>query len=154
MTRVHHSNRGPKEIHKENVILLWPFFMLFSIANPSMFICPIKMTGAIIYCTLYCIKYVTDITVHLYINILFNMLYMCIQQTQTVQCRQTRCIYVCKISGTYQQFLIDIAYYMQFINAILSPCNRWDNIRNKRLKTEVPVTKGAINGSPFNKSEE
>lgn len=27
------------------------------------------MTGAIIYCTLYCIKYVTDITVHLYINI-------------------------------------------------------------------------------------
>jgi len=33
--------------------------------------------------------------------------------------------------------LIDIAYYMQFINAILSPCNRWDNIENKRLKTEA-----------------
>lgn len=69
------------------------------------------------------------------------MLYMCIQQTQTVQCRQTRCIYVCKISGTYQQFLIDIAYYMQFISAILSPCNRWDNVQKKRLKTEARVTK-------------
>lgn len=22
--------------------------------------------------------------------------------------------------------MIDIAYYMQFFNAILSPCNRWD----------------------------
>lgn len=33
--------------------------------------------------------------------------------------------------------MIDIAYYMQFINAILSPCNRWDNVQKKRLKTEA-----------------
>lgn len=33
--------------------------------------------------------------------------------------------------------MIDIAYYMQFIDAILSPCNRWDNVQKKRLKTEA-----------------
>lgn len=64
---------------------------------------------------------------YLYINILFNMLYLCIQQTQTVQCRQTLCIYVCKISRTYQQSMIHIAYDMQFIYATLFPCNRWSN---------------------------
>lgn len=53
-----------------------------------------KRLSAVIYCTEYCIKVLSDVTVHLYINILFNMLYLCIQQTQTVQCRQTLCIYV------------------------------------------------------------
>lgn len=72
-----------KSQRKFNVNSTLAFFML-KLANPSVFFVPSKMTGAIIYCTLYCIKYVTDVTVHLYINILFNMLYMCIQQTQTV----------------------------------------------------------------------
>lgn len=74
------------------------------------------------------------ISVHLYINILFNMLYLCIQQTQTVQCRQTLCIYVCKISRTYQQSMIHIAYDMQFLYATLFPCNRWINCQLKPLK--------------------
>lgn len=38
-----------------------------------------------------------------------------------------------ELAGTYQQFFsIDIAYYMQIIDAILSPCNRWDNIQKGR----------------------
>lgn len=37
--------------------------------------------------------------------------------------------------------MIDIAYYMQFINAILSPCNRWYNVQIKKLKTKARVTK-------------
>lgn len=86
-----------------------------------------KRLSTVIYCTKYCIKVLSDITVHLYINILFNMLYLCIQQTQTVQCRQTLCIYVCKISSTYQHFLIHIAYNMHLLNAILFPCKRWSN---------------------------
>jgi hypothetical protein len=91
------------------------FFMLILVlAKPFPFLmCGFKMTGAIIYCTLYCIKYVTDITVHLYINIVFIMLYMCIQQTQTVQCRQTHCIYVCKISSTYQHCLLHAVHHFR-----------------------------------------
>lgn len=46
-----------------------------------------------------------------------------------------------KFSGTYQQFSIDIAYYMQFIDAILSPCNRWETEINKNeiksLESEI-----------------
>lgn len=84
------------------------------------------MTRAIIYCTLYCIKSVTDITVRIYINNFIQYVVSVYnKQTQTVQCRQTLCIYVCKVSSTYQQFLIHMTYYMQFFNAILFPCNRW-----------------------------
>lgn len=79
------------------------------------------MTGAIIYCTLYCIKYVTDITVRLYVNIYSISCMYGYNQTQTVQCRQTCCIYVCKISGTYQQFLIHIDYYMHISSKPSSP---------------------------------
>lgn len=36
--------------------------------------------------------------------------------------------------------MIDIAYYMQFIDAILSPCNRWDeNQRLKNRSNRVPT---------------
>lgn len=59
-----------------------------------------QMTGAIIYCTLYCIKYVTDITVHLYINILTCCI--CVYNKHKLySVDKLGCIYVCKISGTY-----------------------------------------------------
>lgn len=73
-----------KSQRKFNVNSTLAFFML-KLANPLCFLCPRKMTGAIIYCTLYCIKYVTDFTVYLYINIFYSICcIMCIQQTQTV----------------------------------------------------------------------
>lgn len=42
---------------------------------------------------------------------------------------------------------------MQFINAILSPCNRWDNVQNKRLKTEATKKLSLLEYS-YNTSEE
>ena len=112
-SRLEKSEKSQRKFHVS--ILLWPFFhAYFSTSQTLPFLmCRFKMTGAIIYCTLYCIKYVTDVTVHLYINILFIMLYMCIQQTQTVQCRQTHCIYVCKISSTYQHCLLHAVHHFR-----------------------------------------
>lgn len=69
---------------KLNVNSTLAFFML-KLANLSVFFVPSEMTGAIIYCTLYCIKYVTDVTVHLYINIF-------IQYVVYVYTTNTNCI--------------------------------------------------------------
>lgn len=73
--------RKEDESEKENSNLLWPFSCLNEL-NP-LFVFPSEMTSAIIYCTLYCIKYVTDITVHLGINI-FYVVSVCTTNTNCI----------------------------------------------------------------------
>lgn len=81
-----------------------------------------KISSVIYVLQKYHIELVGEISVPLY---KYFIQYVVSVYTTNTNCTvQTNSLHICKISRTYQQSMIHIAYDMQFIYATLFPCNR------------------------------